>query len=214
MKALKLELWDIERVLPYELNVKKHDPKQVQKIAKSITEFGWDQPIVVDKDGSIIKGHGRRLAAISLGMAQVPVLVRDDLTPDQVRAARLSDNRVAISDIDTDLLQKELASLSFDLKGIFEEKELNFVVADLGEVDFDAFVPDLDEEVRKQAAETLTKIDETDDRDVKLDKVFGFKSIKGRDERAVAIFMAQIEGETGLAGADAFIKFVSDYIEG
>ena len=60
----KVESWDVEKLIPYENNVKIHDEKQVKKIAESIKRFGWDQPIVVDKDGVIIKGHGRRLAAL------------------------------------------------------------------------------------------------------------------------------------------------------
>lgn len=209
-----IELWDIERIQPYELNAKVHDPKQVAKIAKSITDFGWDQPIVVDKDGSIIKGHGRRLAAISLGMKQVPVLIRADLSPEQVRAARLADNRVAIGDIDSDILQKELASLEYDLEGLFDKKELEFMVADLGDMKMEAFVEDLDGEVTKQAAETTEKIKETDERDVPAVKALGFKLFKGKDERHVARFMAQIEAETGLTGADAFVAFIRSILAG
>lgn len=208
MNTIKVEMWDIDKVLPYELNAKTHDKKQVQKIANSITEFGWDQPIVVDKNGVVIKGHGRRLAAISLGMKSVPVLVRDDLTEEQVRAARLADNRVAISGIDMELLQKDLADLNFDMTGIFDEKELNFLNADLGVLDETAFVADLDDKVEKQTAETAQKVKEADEKPIKIEKALGFNSIQGRDERAVVRFMAQIEAESGLRGADAFIDFV------
>ena len=75
----KIELIDLEKLVPYELNSKIHDDAQVKKIAESIKQFGWDQPIVVDKDMVIIKGHGRSLAAKLLGVKQVPVLVRDDV---------------------------------------------------------------------------------------------------------------------------------------
>ncbi|HBC3632750.1 ParB/Srx family N-terminal domain-containing protein, partial [Acinetobacter baumannii] len=126
---LIIQQWNVDEVKPYELNAKIHDKAQVERIAQSIKEFGWDQPIVVDKEGVIIKGHGRREAALLLGLKVVPVLVRSDLDEHQVRAARLADNRVAIGDIDTDLLQKELQTLNFDLEGIFDKKELNFVVA-------------------------------------------------------------------------------------
>lgn len=208
MKKPNIELWKIEKIQPYELNAKIHDDKQVEKIAKSIQEFGWDQPIVVDKNGVIIKGHGRRMAALKLGLPQVPVLIRDDLTEDQVRAARLADNRVAIGDIDTDLLQQELATLSFDLDGIFDAKELDFMTADLGEINADAFVVDLDGAVAEQSVETQQKIEETDQREVRIEKALGFKTIQGKDERHVARFVAQIEAETGKSGADAFVSFV------
>lgn len=213
MKKPQIDLWDVEKLIPYELNSKIHDEKQVEKIAKSIQEFGWDQPIVVDRNGVIIKGHGRRLAAIKLGYAKVPVLVRDDLTDEQVRAARLADNRVAVGDIDAELLQKELASLDFDLEGIFDKKELDFMTADIGEMNTDAFALDLDEEVAKQSAETMKKIEETDERPVKIDKALGFKQISGKDERFVARFMAQVEAETGKTGADAFVEFVRNLMQ-
>jgi len=213
MKKPQIDLWDVEKLVPYELNSKIHDDKQIEKIAKSIREFGWDQPIVVDRNGVIIKGHGRRLAALKLGFQKVPVLVRDDLTDEQVRAARLADNRVAVGDIDAELLQKELASLDFDLEGIFDKKELDFMTADLGEMNEDAFALDLDEEVSKQSAETIKKIEETDERPVKIDKALGFKQISGKDERYVARFMAQVEAETGKTGADAFVEFVRNLMQ-
>lgn len=65
---LKIEWWPIEAVKPYENNVKIHDEEQVEKIAQSIKQFGFDQPIVVDKDGVIIKGHGRTEASRFLGL--------------------------------------------------------------------------------------------------------------------------------------------------
>lgn len=205
MSELKIEMWNPEKLVPYELNSKIHDNPQVEKIAKAITQFGFDQPIVVDKDGVIIKGHGRRLASLKLGLKQVPVLVRHDLTPEQVRAARVADNRVALSGIDTDMLQKELADLDFDLTGIFDAKELDFMSADLGEIDQSGFVADLDAELAKQDQQTGQKIKESDARKVKIAKALGFDNVSGKDERLVARFMAEIEHKTGKQGVDAFL---------
>lgn len=207
----KIELIDLEKLVPYELNSKIHDDAQVKKIAESIKQFGWDQPIVVDKDMVIIKGHGRSLAAKLLGVKQVPVLVRDDLTPDQVRAARLADNRVAVGGIDTELLKQELAALDYDLGDIFDAKELSFLEADLSEMNIEAFVPDLNEAVAAQSGESTRKLEEADQRPVKIEQALGFKTIQGKDEQAVAFFMAIIESETGLTGAEAFVKFASEY---
>lgn len=209
--SMQIEVWDIERLIPYDLNSKTHDPAQVEKIANAIQATGWDQPIVVDEHGSIIKGHGRRLAAIRLGQKQVPVLVRRDLSPEQVRAARLADNRVAISGIDSELLKQELATLDFDLEGIFDKKELDFLEVDLGKLDIDAFVPDINLAVDNQQAESTRQVKEVDERQVKLDKVFGFKTITGSDERHVARFIAMFESETSLTGADALVQFSKDY---
>ena len=207
----KIELIDLEKLVPYELNSKIHDDAQIKKIAESIKQFGWDQPIVVDKDMVIIKGHGRSLAAQHLGLKQVPVLVRDDLTPDQVRAARLADNRVAVGGIDTELLKQELADLDYDLGNIFDAKELSFLEAELSEMNFDAFVPDLNEAVAAQSGESTRKIEAADERPVAIAAALGFKTIQGSDEQAVAFFMAMIESETGLTGAEAFVKFASTY---
>lgn len=112
-------IWrDVESVTPYVKNNKKHPTKQVDKIASSIAEFGWDQPIVVDGDGVIIKGHGRREAALRLNIKRIPVVVRTDLSPAQMKAARIADNRSAESEYDTQALgleMQDLKALEFDL---------------------------------------------------------------------------------------------------
>lgn len=203
-----IQLWKLEKILPYPNNVKKHPPEQVAKIAKSIKEFGWTQPIVVDRKGEIIAGHGRKLAATLLGLAEAPVWVRDDLTDDDVKALRLADNRVAQGDYDTNMLQAELAGLEFDLDGIFDKKELDFFAADLGTLNDDAFVSDLDAEVKKQAEATVAKIKEVDERDVSITDALGFKRIKGADERRVVMWMAELEAQFKLTGADAFVAFI------
>ena len=210
----QITVWAIDKIKPYDKNAKIHDDKQVEKIAKSIKEFGWSQPIVVDKNGVVIAGHGRRLAAIKLGFDKVPVWVRDDLDDDQVRALRLADNRVAISDIDPTLLQQELADLDFDLEGIFDKKELAFLEADLGEYNPDAFVEDIEVEVARQASESVEKVKAADSADVKVDVALGFKTIKKSQERTVAAFMAEVEAQTGKTGADAFVEFCESVMSG
>jgi hypothetical protein len=202
----KVVLWDIGRLVPYEGNAKLHDKAQVKKIAESIRQFGWTSAIVVDSKGVIIAGHGRRLAALQLGAKQVPVLVRDDLTDEEVRALRLADNRVALSGMDNELLRAELESLDFDLEGIFDKKELEFLNADLAEIDVGGFVDDLDAAVQEQVKETTAKVADLDNKDTPVAKALGFKSIKLKEEKYVAAFMASIESETGRQGAEAFIE--------
>ena len=213
MKELKIELWPIEKVKPYEKNVKIHDKKQVEKIAESIRNFGWDQPIVVDKNGVIIKGHGRTLAAKSLGLEKVPVLVRDDLTEDQVKAARVADNRVAIGDIDTEMLQKELADIDLDLDGIFDPKELEFLGSDMTEMNLDAIEDDIVAEMSRRSEEMKSHIADVEDKGVRIADALGFKKIKGSDQRPIVRFIARIEEETGLQGAEAFVAFAKNYIK-
>lgn len=212
MKSMKIEIWDIDKIQPYEANVKIHDDKQVEKIANSIQRFGWDQPIVVDKNGVIIKGHGRRLAAIKLGYTKVPVLVRDDLTEDQVKAARVADNRVAMGDIDTEMLQKELQDIDFDLGGIFDAKELDFLKVDLTEINEDAIEDNIVEEMERQSEEMSDHIKTVDLREVRIADALGFKKVRGEDQRPIARFMARIEEETGKQGAEAFVRFAQNYI--
>jgi ParB-like chromosome segregation protein Spo0J len=210
---VKVDFWPIEALVPYELNAKKHDKEQVSKIAASIEKFGWrGNPIVVDKEGVIIAGHGRRLAAIELGMAKVPVHVAADLSEEEVRALRLADNRVAVSDIDTTLLQEDLATLEYDLSGIFDEKELDFMTADLGEMNDDVFVDSLEESVKEHTAEAVAKVEETDSREVPIVKALGFRAVAGKDERHVVGFMALIEKQFNMPADRAFVEFAKQMV--
>ena len=107
-----IEQWPIDRPIPYARNARKISDKAVDKIAASIKEFGWQQPIVVDRDGVIIAGHTRLQAARKLQLTAVPVHVAKDLTDGQVKAYRLMDNRShQETDWDLGLLAPELADL-------------------------------------------------------------------------------------------------------
>jgi ParB-like chromosome segregation protein Spo0J len=127
------DLFDrVERVprddlIPYTNNPKEHPDEQVKKIASSIKNYGWDQPIVVDGDGEIIKGHGRLQAAETLGLDEVPVIWREDLSDAEAKAARIADNKTAESPWDDDLLATEL-----DVLEDFSDESLGF---NDGEVD-------------------------------------------------------------------------------
>jgi hypothetical protein len=93
---------------PYEKNAKKHPAEQVEHIANSIREFGFRQPLVIDKDNVLVIGHGRLLAAKKLGLDTVPCVRADDLTDEQIKALRLADNKTNESEWDFDLLGDEL----------------------------------------------------------------------------------------------------------
>ncbi|MFO0915250.1 MAG: DNA modification methylase [Pirellulales bacterium] len=125
---MKIEMWDIDRVQPYERNP-RHNEDAIGPVARSIEAYGWRQPIVVDGDGIIVVGHTRLLAARKLGLSKVPVHVATDLTPDQVKAYRLADNRLnEIASWNFDLLPIELADLQsaeYDLSLLgFDQEEL------------------------------------------------------------------------------------------
>lgn len=93
--AQTIEHWPLDRLRPYERNARTHSPEQVAKIAASITEFGFTNPILVDGADGIIAGHGRLMAARDLGLTEVPVIVLDHLTDAQRRAYILADNKLA-----------------------------------------------------------------------------------------------------------------------
>lgn len=119
----------IDAIRPYENNPRVND-EAVPLVANSIREFGFKQPIVVDADGTIIAGHTRYRAAVSLGMETVPALYADDLTPEQVNAYRLADNKVSeAAEWDMSKLDEELDGLldfdmeQFGFESIFEPDE-------------------------------------------------------------------------------------------
>ena len=90
---MRIEHWATDRPQPYAKNARKWNSGAVDKVAASIREFGFRQPIVVDNVGVIIIGHLRLAAAKKLGLKEVPVHVAQDLTPEQVRGLRIMDNR-------------------------------------------------------------------------------------------------------------------------
>lgn len=133
--AKRIELWPLDRLRPYERNARTHDSAQVTKIAASITEFGFTNPILVDSADGIIAGHGRLMAAKELGLPEVPVIVLDHLTDAQRRAYILADNRLALdAGWDNDMLAAELADLQgegFDLELTgFNDEELDALLGD------------------------------------------------------------------------------------
>jgi len=126
---MKVELWPIERINPYERNPRLNDGAAVDAVAASIKEFGFRQPIVVDADGVIVVGHTRWKAAKKLGLARVPVHVARELTTEQAKAYRLADNKTnELAEWDKALLPLELADLlnaDFDLAVLgFSKDEL------------------------------------------------------------------------------------------
>lgn len=131
MEITKRRLADI---VPYAANAKKHDKRQINNVAESIKQYGFVQPIVIDRDGVIVIGHCRALAAKKLGMEEVPCVCVDDLTPEQVNALRLVDNKSNESDWDFDLLADELPGLdlsAFDFDWGLPEDQQEEVIEDM-----------------------------------------------------------------------------------
>ncbi len=131
---MNVELWPIDKPIPYARNARKISDAAVAKVAASIKEFGFRQPIVVDAEGVVVAGHTRLLAARRLGLTTVPVHVAANLSPAQIKAYRLMDNRShEEAEWDLELLPLELEdlkALEFDL-GLtgFNDEELGRLLA-------------------------------------------------------------------------------------
>ncbi len=136
----------LSEIRPYEKNPRRND-SAVDAVAASIKEFGWQQPIVVDKDGVIIAGHTRYKAAKKLKCKEVPVVYADNLTEEQVKAYRLADNKTSeLAEWDVDLLSEELLDLQdFDM-GQFGFDDFNTYTQEIEEAHEDEYEVSLPEE--------------------------------------------------------------------
>jgi ParB-like chromosome segregation protein Spo0J len=123
MRRLKIEYLETDNLIPY-INNPRINGNAVDAVAGSIAEFGFRNPIIIDKNNVIIAGHTRLLAAKKLGLAEVPVIRADDLTETQVKALRIADNKTAeLAEWDTEMLALELEEIG-DLFTGFTESEL------------------------------------------------------------------------------------------
>ena len=121
--ADKIERRRVEELIPYARNARTHSDAQIEEIARSIEEWGWTMPVLVDERGLIVAGHGRVLAAARLGLVEVPVMVARGWTAEQVKAYRIADNKIASNaGWDETLVALELSDL----------EELGFDVTKLG----------------------------------------------------------------------------------
>ena len=136
MNIIKMK---VEELIPY-INNPRNNENAVDKVASSIAEFGFKNPIVIDKNNIVINGHTRLLASKKLGLKEVPVIVIDDLTDTQIKAFRIADNKVAeYSKWDYDLLNIELEQL----------EELDFSMSDFGISTFEPIEFEIDEDIEE-----------------------------------------------------------------
>src|SRR6266852_8336501 len=156
-RELAVQIWTIDKLIPYARNARTHTDEQVAQVAASIVEFGWTNPILVGADCVVIAGHARLAAARKLGMSEVPVIVLDHLSETQRRALIIADNRLAeLAGWDEELLRselQELEKLDFDLETLgFSDEELRAMHEDGEKPQVD--VPD---EVPDPPAEPVTR---------------------------------------------------------
>ena len=148
----EMQLVPLDRLVPYQNNARTHSPEQINKLRSSLREFGFINPVIIDRDFGIIAGHGRVLAAREEGITEVPCVFADHLTEAQKKAYIIADNRMAMdAGWDEELLRieiEELQGMDFDplLTG-FDEKELSKLFDDGKETKDDDF--DVDAELQK-----------------------------------------------------------------
>ena len=148
----EMQLVAIQKLVPYINNARTHSPEQIKKLRSSLREFGFINPVIIDRDYGVIAGHGRILAAKEEGIKEVPCIFADHLTEAQKKAYIIADNRMAMdAGWDEELLRVEIEALQgmdFDplLTG-FDEKELAALFDDGAEAKDDDF--DVDEELEK-----------------------------------------------------------------
>lgn len=147
---------NIRELKPYKKNAKKHNKEQVERIANSIKEFGFTQPVIIDKNNCVVAGHGRILGAKKAGLKQVPTVMLEDLTEEQIKAYRLVDNKLNESEWDYSLLDEELENLTED-------------------IDMNLFGFDMDEEEQNIEAVEDNWEEEINDNDVRVKKGDFFK---------------------------------------
>ena len=129
----------VDELIPY-INNPRNNENAVDKVASSISEFGFKNPIFVDKNNIVVNGHTRLLASKKLGLKEVPVIVIDDLTDTQIKAFRIADNKVAeYSKWDYDLLNIELEQL----------EELEFNMSNFGISVFEPIEFEIDEDIEE-----------------------------------------------------------------
>lgn len=148
----EMQLVPITKLVPYVNNARTHSPEQINKLRSSLREFGFINPVIIDRDFGVIAGHGRILAAKEEGIAEVPCVFADHLTEAQKKAYILADNRMAMdAGWDEELLRVEIEALqaeAFDLSLTgFDEKELSDLFKDDADVQEDDF--DVDAELEK-----------------------------------------------------------------
>jgi len=164
----------IEKIFPYDQNPRDNSAA-VEKVAESIKEFGWQQPIVVDEEKIILAGHTRHLAAMSMGLKEVPVLIADGLSEAQKKAYRIVDNKTSeLAEWDKELLKSEFLAL----------QELDF---DLNLTGFDL------DEIARMSGEDLLQFEEELD---EIDDSLEFDELDAENKSHVKMLQLYLDTET------------------
>lgn len=154
---LQVQYMYLKEIKPYKGNAKKHPKEQIAKIAESIKQFGFLNPILIDGNNVVVAGHGRALAAKKLGMKTVPVIKKENWTEDEVKAYRLIENKLHETGWDEELLNKELEALvnsdldfemeffGFDKNNVLKEKPKYSMNMNTPQYEVKGYEPDITE---------------------------------------------------------------------
>lgn len=164
---MEIILKKVDEIIPYEKNP-RHNDNAVDYVANSIKEFGFKVPIIIDKNNVIVTGHTRLKAALKLGLKEVPCIMADDLTEEQVKAFRLADNKVSeFAEWDDELLKLELEDLNIDMDDFgfdldfateetYEDAENPYTAKiNIPQYEIKGEEPDIDELVEKNKTDEL-----------------------------------------------------------
>lgn len=203
--VLKPQLMDVDQLKPYKNNPKKHPEDHLRKLAASIKDQGLEQYPHVEPDGTIISGHGRLMACRDkLGWKKIPVYVREDLTPAQMRRLRLAANRTTSTEYDAELEKLEMNVVLQEIEDEFSPEELADMTGfstrdlelfseDLGEMelDFGSDLSDLESGIEDD------EVTEEEEQTVALTKTLGFKVVNQRVARKLREAMSMKLDELG-----------------
>lgn len=144
MNNLKITYMNVDELVPYENNPRYND-EAVEKVALSIKEFGFKVPIIIDEDNNIIAGHTRLKASKEIGLEEVPCIMVNDLSEEQIKAFRIADNKVSeFAEWDFSLLEKELE----EIENINME-DFGIIETNLHSLDIDDFFQDAEEKEKE-----------------------------------------------------------------
>lgn len=228
LEDTKIQAWSLDQLKPAENNHKRHTEESTAKLAKSMADIGQIQPVIVDKDGEIIAGHGRWMAAQKLGWSKIKVI---QLPVDRATAikARIADNLMSNQNIDHEKLATELN----ELVALIGEEDQDLGALDLGVMIIDdalaglhdmrqsddfgiskeAFSSNILQDVEEFTREGEEKMAAAAAAETPIRRVFGFANVNMEQARIIKDFMTQVMHETGREDpAEAFVSWVSEVL--
>lgn len=212
----KVQAWDIDRLIPAENNNKVHTDVSVAKLAKSMDRIGQISPVIVDKDGVIIAGHGRARAAMTLGWSKIKV-IQLDVDRQTAIKMRLADNLMSNQNYDQEAILSEIGELGdmTDIEHMIGDDKMADMLRGMLASDLDmndeAIADDITKSVEDFETESDERMSQIGDEEAPLRRAFGFDKLTPDQTRRVKRFMAMVIDETGQADPrDAFIEWIDE----